>query len=119
MRLYDVEKREYDELPQNQSNFRSTKPYKCYVCHTISNEFIIPRNFYGSLRLVCPGQPANEDVHNLLWEKINNGLGPEQPASVVKELEKEIKTLRSKFKSVAPNVVGIENWNSNYDIPVW
>ena len=118
MRLYDIEKDEVREVPENESHFRSTKPYKCKICHTISNELSIPRNFYGSIRLVCPGQPANEDVHNLLWEKINHGLGPEHPASVIKELREEIKTLRLQFQGVAPNVVGIENWNAD-DISVW
>ena len=119
MRLYDVETNEYRELPQNESNFRSTKPYRCRICHTISNELSIPRNFYGGIRLICPGRPANEEAHELLWEKINHGLGTEHPASVIKELEEEIKTLRLQFKGVAPNVVGIKNWNSNDDIPIW
>jgi hypothetical protein len=117
MRLYDVETNEYRELPQNESNFRSTKPYRCRICHTISNELSIPRNFYGGIRLICPGQPANEDVHSLLFEKID-GLGPEHPASVIKELKEEIKTLRLQFQGVAPNVVGLENWNAD-DISIW
>jgi hypothetical protein len=119
VKLYDIEKDEVREVPENESNFRSTKPYKCYVCHTISNEFIIPRNFYGSIHLICPGLSSNKEAHELLWEKIRNGLGPRHPASVIKELEREIKELRLQFQNVASNVVGIENWNSNIDIPVW
>jgi hypothetical protein len=118
MRLYDIDKHEEDELPQNESDFRCTKPYRCRICHTISNELQIPRNFYGSIRLICPGRSANEGLHNLLWEKINHGLGPEHPARVIKELKEEIKTLRLQFQSVSPNVVGIENWNAD-DISVW
>lgn len=119
MRLYDVEKREYDELPQNESDFRSTKPYRCSICHTISNEYVFPRGYPGGLAgltLICPGRPANKHVHNLLGRKISS-LGPEHPASVIKELEEEIKTLRLQFQGVSPNVVGIENWNAD-DIPL-
>jgi hypothetical protein len=111
MRLYDVEKNEYRELPKNESNFRSTEPGRCGVCHTISNEWSIPRNWYGSIRLICPGSSVKPDIHRLLWEKIN-GLRPEHPASVIKELEEEIKTLRLQFQGVSPNLVGIENWNT-------
>jgi hypothetical protein len=47
MRLYDVEKREYDELPQGISNFRSTKPYRCTICHAISNEYVLIKGYPG------------------------------------------------------------------------
>jgi hypothetical protein len=110
MRLYDVEKREYDELPKGTSNFRSTKPYRCRICHTISNEYVFINSYPGGLIEICPGRSANKHVHYLLDSKISS-LGPEHPASVIKELEEEIKTLRLQFQDVSPNVVGIENWN--------
>ena len=116
MRLYDVEKHEYDELPQNESNFRSTKPYRCRICHAISNEYVFHRKYPGGVVLICPGRVANKHVHNLLGGKIKS-LRPEHPASVIKELEEEIKTLRLQFQGVGPNVVGIENWNAD-DIPL-
>jgi hypothetical protein len=119
MRLYDIEKGEYSEFGENSQSFRSTKPGKCDLCHTISNKIsFTPHNIYGYLHLICPGRSAKPDIHNLLWEKLRHGFGPEHPASVIKELKKEIKTLRSKFKSIAPDVVGIENWNAD-DIPLW
>ena len=119
MRLYDVEKHEYDELPQNESNFRSTKPYRCWICHAISNEYHFPSGYPGGLMglmLICPGRSANKHVHYLLRRKIST-LGPEHPASVIKELEEEIKTLILQFQGVSPNVVGIENLNVD-DIPL-
>jgi len=115
MRLYDVENGEYD----GESSFRSTRTYRCCWCHCISNEFIHPHFYLSNLMIICPGKAANKELHELLWEKIENGLGPQHPASVIKELKKEIKALRLKFKDVVPNVVGIENWNPNAKISIW
>ena len=42
MRLYDVEKHEYDELPQNESNFRSTKIFSSFSLPTCLSR-IMPR----------------------------------------------------------------------------
>jgi len=121
MKLYDMDKQEWRELkPTLHQHWRSTKIFKCAICHVKTNDWVLGGAYWGvGPKLICPGDSykQHDELERLYKEfvqidtKIKDYKKVEKPAKNIQVMirmrlaEKDalsirIKVLREKFKKL-------------------
>lgn len=116
MKLYDMEKHKWREARFKPGDrWRADQVYRCDICGCGSNEFHMRGGMYCAPRLVCLGNDAKPDLHELLQGKVQEVEEKKHPASYLAELGQEIEAMRQRFRDVPPDVEGVPpQWSRHY-----